>query len=349
MPDIESIKATDYFFTTDTSGVSAGTIKDLGISGLVFAEGPAADASGNIFFSDVTANKIYKWSTDGQLSTFKTNNGGTNGLFFDKSGNLIACQGTDGKLVSIDSQGNATTLADKYNSVRFNEPNDLWIDPSGGIYFSDPLYFGSTLYQGGQHVYYLKPDRTAVIRVISDMTQPNGLIGTSDGKTLYVADYGAGKTYKYTINADGTLSGKTLFVSSGSDGMTIDSLGNVYLTTGTTVLVYSSSGNLVETITVPLQPTNVCFGGKDGKTLFITAKTAVYSLAMSVKGVSYSVAGDVNGDGDVNLEDAILALKIMSGISLTETINLNSDVNGDNRIGMEEVVYILQVVAVLRQ
>jgi len=224
--------------------------------------------------------------------------------------------------------------------VRFNEPNDLWIDPSGGIYFSDPLYIGTTLYQGGQYVYYLNPDRTTIIRVISDMTQPNGLIGTADGKTLYVADYGAGMTYKYTINSDGTLTGKTLFASKGSDGMTIDSQGNVYLTTGKTVLVYSSSGTLVETITVPLEPTNVCFSGQDGKTLFITAKTAVYSLAMNVKGIQST--------SQVSLADVIIALKILSGISVSQTGNLK-DINGDVKIGMEEAIYVLQYVAGLRQ
>jgi len=205
MPDIDgygtkilsSCLNNDYFFTTDTdSGVSNGTITKI-YDGFTFTEGPAADASGNVFFSDITANNIYKWSTAGQLTTFKTNTGGINGLFFDKSGNLIACQGTDGKLVSIDSSGNVTTLAATYNGVRFNEPNDLWVDLSGGVYFSDPLYFGTTLYQGGQYVYYLNPAHTTVIRVISDMTQPNGLIGTADGKMLYVADYGAGMTYKY--------------------------------------------------------------------------------------------------------------------------------------------------------
>jgi hypothetical protein len=124
--------------------------------------------------------------------------------------------------------------------------------------------------------------------------------------------------------------------------MTIDSVGNVYLTTGKTVLVYSSSGTLVETITVPLEPTNVTFGGKDGKTLFITAKTAVYSLAMNVKGVSgYSQSTDVG------LSDAIIALRILAGISVTETGNLK-DINGDGKIGMEEAVYILQYVAGLR-
>lgn len=333
-----------------SSGVTAGTIAKIA-EGFTFTEGPASDASGNLYFSDITANKIFKWSTAGQLSTFKTNTGGANGLFFDKSGNLIACQGTDGKLVSIDSNGNVTTLAEKYNSVRFNEPNDLWIDSKGGIYFSDPLYFGSTLYQGGKHVYYLTPKRDNIVRVVSDMTSPNGLIGTADGKTLYVADHGAGKTYQYSIGENGSLSGKTLFVAVGADGMTIDSEGNVYLATESGVKVYSAAGSLIETIAVA-NPTNVSFGGADGKTLFITARTAVYSIRMGVTGASSSassitkVPGDLNSDGTVTTADAVIALQVIAGLQpsglRSDYSTSNADVNGDGKVGIAEVIYILQ-------
>jgi gluconolactonase len=288
MPEIMN---TDFLFgASGGNGVTAGSIVKIA-DGFTFAEGPAADAAGNIFFSDVTANKIYKWSTGGQLSVFLENSGGANGLLFDGQCNLLACQGANGRVVSIDSQGKVSVLAEKYNGMRFNEPNDLWIDPKGGVYFSDPLYFGKIRYQNGEHVYYLTPNRDNIIQVVNDLVRPNGIIGTPDGKTLYVADHGAGKIYRYSIAQNGSLTDKTLFASSGSDGMTIDDQGNIYLTTGTTVLVYSSSGSLIETINVPLQPTNVCFGGSDGKTLFITTKTALYALPMKVKGVSYSSRG----------------------------------------------------------
>jgi gluconolactonase len=116
------------------------------------------------------------------------------------------------------------------------------------------------------------------------MVRPNGLIGTPDGKLLYVADHGGKKTFAYTINMDATLSNKKLFASEGSDGMTIDNEGNVYLTTDV-VAVYNSSGEKIETIAVPERPSNVCFGGRDKQTLFVTARTSLYSLRMRVKGL----------------------------------------------------------------
>ncbi|MCX5684958.1 MAG: SMP-30/gluconolactonase/LRE family protein, partial [Planctomycetota bacterium] len=233
---------------------------------------------------------IYKWSTAGQLSTFLTSSGGANGLAFDASGNLIACQGTNGRMVSITPQGVVTVLASQYNGMRFNEPNDLWIDPDGGIYFTDPVFFGTQV-QDGQHVYYISPDRSTVTRVITDMVKPNGLVGTPDGAMLYVSDYGAGASYKYTINSDGTLTGKTLFASVGSDGMEIDSDGNVYLTSDD-VLVYNPAGTKIETINVLDRPTNLCFGGTDRRTLFITTEKALYSILLRVQGVAAAAAVD---------------------------------------------------------
>lgn len=250
-----------------------------------FTEGPAADAEGNIFFSDIPNNRIHKWSLDGKLSTFRENSGGANGLFIDKKGNVLACEGDRRRLVSIDPKGNVTVLADKYQDKLFNSPNDLWTDPNGGIYFTDPRYGRrDNMEQDGEHVYYLSPDRKKLIRVINDMVRPNGIIGTADGKLLYVADHGGNKTFVYTINKDGTLSNKKLFAPEGSDGMTIDNEGNIYLTTKV-VAVYNPEGQKIETIEVPEVPANVCFGGKDKQTLFITARTSLYALRMRVKGV----------------------------------------------------------------
>jgi len=252
--------------------------------GFKFTEGPAADAMGNIYFSDIPNNRIHKWSLDGKLSTFREDSGGANGLFFDKERNLIACEGGGRQLVSIDPKGNVTVLADKYEGKRFNSLNDLWIDPKGGVYFTDPRYGNrDNMEQDGEHVYYLAPDRKKLIRVVDDMVRPNGIIGTPDGKLLYVTDHGGDKTFVYTINKDGTLSNKKLFAEEGSDGMTIDNEGNVYLTTKA-VAVYNKKGQKIEEIQVPEQPANVTFGGKDRQTLFITARTSLYSLKMRVKG-----------------------------------------------------------------
>ncbi|MFB0525001.1 MAG: SMP-30/gluconolactonase/LRE family protein [Phycisphaerae bacterium] len=274
-----------------TTGWSAESVVEPGAEieklagNFKFTEGPAADAEGNIFFTDIPNNRIHKWSLDGKLSAFREDSGGANGLFFDKEGNLIACEGGGRQLVSIDPKGNVTVLADKYEGKRFNSLNDLWIDPKGGIYFTDPRYGRSRddMEQEGEHVYYLAPDRKKVIRVIDDMVRPNGIVGTPDGKLLYVTDPGGNKTFVYTIDKDGTLSNKKLFAPEGSDGMTIDNEGNVYLTTKV-VAIYNSKGEKIETINVPEQPANVCFGGEDKRTLFITARTSLYSIKMRVKG-----------------------------------------------------------------
>ena len=252
--------------------------------GFAFTEGPAADAQGNVYFSDIPNNRIHKWSLDGKLSTFRENSGGANGLYFDKDGNLLACEGSGRRLVSIDMKGDVTVLADKYQGKKFNSLNDLWIDPKGGIYFTDPRYGNRDgMEQDGEHVYYLSPDRKKLIRVIDDMVRPNGLIGTPDGKILYATDNGDGKTFAYRINWDDTLRGKELIAPKGSDGMTIDNEGNIYLTTSG-VVVYDKQGNKIETIDIPERPANVCFGGKDNQTLFITARTSLYSIKMRVKG-----------------------------------------------------------------
>ena len=265
------------------AGEGEANVKQL-VGGFKFTEGPAADAKGNIFFTDIPNNRIHKWSPEGALSTFRDNSGGANGLKFDKFGNLLACEGGNRRLTSIDPQGRVTVLADKYENKRLNSPNDLWIDPRGGVYFTDPRYGArDDMEQDGEHVYYLAPDRKTLLRVISDMTRPNGIVGTPDGKLLYVADHGANKTFVYTVNPDGTLSGKKLFAPEGFDGMALDAEGNVYMA-GSGVSVHSPAGEKIETIKVPEQTSNVCFGGSDRRTLFIAAGTSLYAMHRRVKG-----------------------------------------------------------------
>ncbi|UCC96986.1 MAG: SMP-30/gluconolactonase/LRE family protein [Phycisphaerales bacterium] len=276
---------------TEASVVAEGAKVEKLAGDFRFTEGPAADAQGNVFFSDIPNNRIHKWSLDGKLSIFREDSGGANGLYFDAKGNLLACEGGGRRLVSIDPKGKVTVLADKYLGKQFNSPNDLWIDPKGGVYFTDPRYGNRDgMEQDGEHVYYLSPDRKRLIRVINDMVRPNGLIGTPDGKTLYVADNGDRKTFVYTINDDGRLSDKKLFASEGSDGVTLDNEGNIYLTTGV-VAVYNKDGQKIEEIQVPERPANVTFGGKDSQMLYITARTSFYSVAMRVKAASQPRAG----------------------------------------------------------
>ena len=255
-----------------------------------FTEGPAADAQGNVFFTDQPNNKIYKWSTDGQLSVFNDSPGRSNGLYFDKSGNLYACADLNNELWMISPSGQVTVLVKDFEGKKLNGPNDLWIDPQGGIYFTDPFYkrdywTRGPMEQDGQHVYYLSPDRKKLVRVTTDLQQPNGLIGTPDGKRLYVADIRARKTYVYSIGPDGALGGKKLFADMGSDGMTMDEEENIYVV-GKGVTVFNVRGEQIDHVDVPESWTaNVTFGGKDRTTLFITAMDSLYSIQTRVRGV----------------------------------------------------------------
>jgi gluconolactonase len=184
--------------------------------------------------------------------------------------------------------GQVTVLTDSYDGKRLNSPNDIWPDPRGGIYFSDPRFFDQTgVEQDGNHVYYLPPDGGPVMRVIDDFEAPNGVLGTPDGQRLYVADHGpnVGRdlTYVFDIQPDGSLANQRLFASIGSDGMTMDEHGNVYLTEQG-VKVFNAFGEQIATIPVPELPSNVAFGGPDRRTLFITARTGFYALDMAVRG-----------------------------------------------------------------
>jgi len=259
--------------------------------GFKFTEGPAVDAEGNVFFTDQPNDRILKWGIDGKLSTFLQPCGRSNGLYFDKKGNLLACADEKNQLWSIDAKGKVTVLIKDYKGKLLNAPNDLWVRPDGGVYFTDPFYRRrywnrGPMEQDGQCVYYLPPDYKTLKRAADDLVQPNGIIGTPDGKKLYVADIRDRKTYVYDINRDGTLSNRKLFCEMGSDGMTIDSEGNIYLT-GRGVTAFDRSGKKIEQIDVPERWTaNVCFGGKDRRTLFITASEGLYAIDMRVKGVN---------------------------------------------------------------
>lgn len=274
----------------------------------IFTEGPAADMQGNVYFSDINAGRIYKWSPDGSVSIFVEGLNAPNGLAFAPDGLLIACEGGKGRLIAINAQGQITPLVEQYNQVRFNEPNDLWIDPQGGIYFTDPVY-QAALVQDGEHVYYLTPDRSQVSRVISDMVRPNGIVGTDDGKMLYVTDQGAGQTFVYDIPASGTLINKRLFTAVGSDGMALDANGNLYLTTPNKVQIFDASGKYLHDISVPENPTNLAFGGADYLTLFITARTAVYTLQLQAQtlDINSNIAGADSSAGGFTLSSPAVA------------------------------------------
>jgi gluconolactonase len=258
-----------------------------------FAEGATCDARGNVFFTDQPNNRIMEWSVDGKLTTFLQPAGRANGMYFDHQGNLLACADEHTELWSITPDGKHTVLVKEYNGKPLNGPNDVWERPDGGLYLTDPFYKRewwdyNQAPQDGQHVYFLSADRKTFRRVTSDLVQPNGITGTPDGRTLFVADIGAGRTYGYDIHPDGGLTGKRLVCPKGSDGMTIDTKGNLYLT-GRGVFVFDKNGRQIAHIEVPeAWVGNLCFGGKGRDTLFLAASKGLYSIRMNTHGANPS-------------------------------------------------------------
>lgn len=282
--------AADQDFSASTLVAPGAKLEKLA-GGFVFTEGPASDEAGNIYFTDQPKDRIHKWSVDGKLTTFLSPCGRSNGLCFDAKGMLIACADEKNEMWSIDpASGKTTVLFKDFGGKLLNAPNDVWIRPDQGLYFSDPFYKRDYWKRGpseqpAQQVFYVTADRKQLTPVISDLQQPNGLIGTPDGKTLYVADIKANTTWSYAIKTDGTLADKTKFCDMGSDGLTIDDQGNVYLT-NKGVTVFDKTGKKIEHIDIAEGWTgNVCFGGKDRDLLFITASTSIYGLKMRVRGV----------------------------------------------------------------
>ncbi len=255
-----------------------------------FTEGPTVDAEGVVFFTDQPNNKIWRYGTDGSLSVFMEEAGRSNGMYFDPDGNLIACADEKNEIWSISPQGEVTVLMTDHEGSRLNGPNDVWVDAQGNIYFTDPFYERKYWWHGGPEVFgeylYFLPKGAVQPEVIDkDYEKPNGIIGTPDGKRLYVADIGADKTYRYDINPDASLTNRQLFVEQGSDGMILDERGNLYLTGGDGVTVYSPTGEKIAQIPVDEEWTgNICFAGVDLRTLFITASKSVYTLNMNVAG-----------------------------------------------------------------
>lgn len=269
--------------------IAAGAQPQLIAKQFAFTEGPAADKEGNVFFTDQPNNRIWKYTTNGALYVFLEPAGRSNGMFFDNAGNLLSCADEQNQIWSISRDGKISVLLKDYKGKNLNGPNDLWADANGGIYFTDP-YYQRPYWQRkeaelkGEKVYYLPKGAQQPVVVAEDVVKPNGIVGTPDGKYLYVADIGDNKTYKYQINKDGSLSNRQLFATMGSDGMTLDEKGNVYLT-GKGVTVFNKAGEQIEHIAINEPWTaNVCFGGANRKKLFITASKAVYTVDMTVKG-----------------------------------------------------------------
>jgi gluconolactonase len=282
-----------YTNVSSAQVIAPGAKLQLIDSSFAFAEGPAADRSGNVYFTDQPNDNIWLYDTSGKLSLYLHNTRRANGMYFDGKGNLVACADEKNELISISRNKKISVLTNGYKGHVLNGPNDVWINRTNGdMYITDP-YFQRDYWTrrhadsalGGEHLYYLPSGSSALVLADSSLKKPNGIVGTPDGRYLYVADMGDWKTYRYEIRSDGSLYNKQLFVKEASDGMTIDNHGNIYLTNNG-VKVYDSTSQKILQIDVPEKWTgNLCFGGSKKNILFITASKSVYIVRMQVHGV----------------------------------------------------------------
>ncbi|HMQ46003.1 MAG TPA: SMP-30/gluconolactonase/LRE family protein [Saprospiraceae bacterium] len=298
-----------------TPSIKVTTIGSLDTiqTGFSFTEGPAVDKQGNVFFTDQPNDRIYRWDAVTEaITVFLEGAGRANGMAFDQDGYLIACADMHGELWKIAPDGSHEVLINHYNGKLLNGPNDLWINPlTGDIYLTDPLFpraywndddprkqawpptHSEQAETGkGGHVYYLAPESKALIRVTEGWDAdawPNGIVGTPDGKKLYVNKWAGGNMggiWVFDIMENGTLSLGRKFSDTGGDGMSMDELGNIYISNASGVVVLDPNGNQILTIDPGGGATNNVFAGQDGKTLFITGPTdRVTKVQMNVSGV----------------------------------------------------------------
>jgi len=250
-----------------------------------FVEGPAWDFKHNaLYFSDIPPARIMRY-TGSRVTVALENSQQSNGLMFDRDGNLIACE-HGGRRVSRGQPGKlGADIVTHYKNKRLNSPNDLWIDAEGGIYFTDPRYGKSDdLEQDKEAVYYLASDGT-VRRIIDELKKPNGIALSPDGKNLYVIDNRDNLLCRYQILTPGTIGPiQRIALVDHPDGMTVDIQGRLYITSRFGISVFDRNGKWIGLLSTPEQPANCTFGGPGWHTLFITARTSLYAVSTLTRG-----------------------------------------------------------------
>jgi gluconolactonase len=299
-------------FLPEGSTVAAATI-------IAFTEGPAVDADGSVYFSDIWNSRIMKLAPDGSQSVFRADSGRTNGNTFDPMGRLVSCEGAEigpggrRRVVRTDLKtGEVSVLTERYEDVRYNSPNDVVSDSRGRIYFSDPCYGDRSLMEMElEGVYRIDPNGS-VTRILQqpDVQRPNGIAITPDDRILYLVDSnpnvgGNRKIWAFDLSENGTVSNRCLVYDfapgRGGDGMRLDVEGNLWIAAGinrprhqgeTTdnpagVYVVSPAGKLLGCIPVPEDLiTNVAFGGPGKKTLYVTAGKSLFKINTKIAGWS---------------------------------------------------------------
>ncbi len=261
-------------------------------SGFKFTEGPVWDKRGFLLFSDLGANTIYKWTPNGQVSIFRYPAGRSNGNTLDREGRLITAE-HDRRLVRTENNSTLTVLAERYKSKRLNSPNDVVVKSDSSIYFTDPPYGISKEKEelGFYGIYRRSPDGTLIL-LTKEMVRPNGLAFSPDEKKLYVSDSENKHIFVFQVKADGKLSNGRVFAqlqkpegNGVPDGMKVDVQGNVYCSGSEGLWIFSPNGQLLSKIIVPEVVTNLAWGDKDYKSLYITATKSLYRIRLNVRGV----------------------------------------------------------------
>jgi gluconolactonase len=270
-------------------------------TGFKFTEGPVSDGKGNVYFTDIPNNRIMKSDSSNNVSVFMENCGSCNGLAIDGKGEMIACR-MDGELIGIDLDSKRVrVLAKDYQGNRFNACNDLVIDKMGGVYFTDPRYKAPEPWPQTVEAFYYRSASGVVSRLGSDLVAPNGIVLSPDEKTLYVVPSLQKELIAFDIESPGVLKNRRVFCelrqkdpagNKGGDGCAVDKEGNLYVTTDIGIQVYSpqvqsvenAASNYLGLIELPEIPANCGFGGPDGKTLFATCRTSLYTIRMPVAG-----------------------------------------------------------------
>ena len=261
-------------------------------TGFGFTEGPIWDQSGFLYVSDETINKIYRLHLDGRKEEVIAL-GDPDGNTFDRQHRLIDCASVLRAIIEITPDGKYKILADHYEGKKLNSPNDVILGPDGALYFTDPtldLVAGEKQEISFQGVYRL--DAKGNVQLLTrDLTQPNGLAFSPDGKRFYVDDSELRNIRAYDVAPDGTLTNGRIFGeepgSKGEgvpDGMKVDKSGNIFVTGPKGIWVWDAKGNHLGTIVMPEQPANLTWGDKDYRTLYITATKSVYRLEMKTTG-----------------------------------------------------------------
>ena len=284
----EHPKAANHYPEVGKHPAHSAIIEDSAIfeklaDGFKFTEGPAVSLDGKIYFNDIPNERTHVFDPKTRETTvFREDSGRANGLFFTPEGSLLACEGGNRRVTLTATDGNIRVAADAYKGGKLNSPNDVVPDKHGGFYFTDPRYGkgGGDLEQDVMAVYYVNKEGD-ISQIAADLTKPNGIILSPSQGTLYVADPGAETIWSYLVKGPGKLGPKYKFADVGSDGMTVDSNGNIYVT-WTDIIVFAPSGMELARFTPPEKPAKCLLVGNE---LYVTARTGFYRIKLLTTGI----------------------------------------------------------------